>query len=82
MTHIIKPVCMLLCLGMLYSCSSKKSDSKSASEIFYVYVTPSGKKYHRRDCRTIKGHEMKELTVEEAIKDGYGACKVCKPPTK
>lgn len=43
-----------------------------------VYITPTGKKYHRADCRTIKD---KSACVNRNVAEGYGyeACKVCNP---
>ena len=57
--------------------SNEKADKSQTK----VYVTPKGKKYHTHGCRTIKG-EYKEISLEEAIKQGYKSCKVCNPPTK
>ncbi len=44
-----------------------------------VYITKSGKKYHRTTCRTIKKSKKTEITRQDAVKKGYTACKVCKP---
>lgn len=45
-----------------------------------VYVTPSGKKYHERTCRTLsRSRQISELTVEQAKARGYEPCKVCNP---
>lgn len=43
-----------------------------------VVVTPTGKKYHRPDCRTLH-QEIRWLSVEQAKAEGYTPCKVCKP---
>lgn len=43
-----------------------------------VYVTRTGEKYHRRNCRYLSRSKI-TTTKSKAIKDGYGACKVCKP---
>lgn len=43
-----------------------------------VYITPTGKKFHRSSCRTIKG-ECSSISRSSAIARGYGACKVCSP---
>jgi endonuclease YncB( thermonuclease family) len=43
-----------------------------------VYITKSGKKYHRQNCPTIK-HLAGSLPRSEAAAKGYEACKVCKP---
>lgn len=65
--------------------SPEQQDQDQASEnasqlsnVRHVYVTPNGKKYHKRGCRTLsKSTEMIELTLSEAIAEGYTACKVC-----
>lgn len=45
-----------------------------------VYVTPSGKKFHKADCPYVKSkNNLKELTIENAQNDGFSACSVCDP---
>ena len=43
-----------------------------------VYITKTGKKYHLENCRTLRG-EKEAIDLNEAIKNGYEVCKVCKP---
>lgn len=43
-----------------------------------VYITDTGTKYHTSSCRTLKKNKY-EITREEAIEQGYTACKVFKP---
>ena len=44
----------------------------------YVYVTPSGKKYHKQGCWTLsKSKNLKKLTLEEAESKRYEPCSVC-----
>lgn len=43
-----------------------------------VYVTPSGTKYHRSDCRYVKNKNCSTYTRAEAEKK-YSACSVCRP---
>ena len=46
----------------------------------YVYVTPSGSKYHRRDCQAIAASKRLEcLTPEAAQAAGYEPCMLCTP---
>lgn len=45
-----------------------------------VFTTPTGKKYHMENCRTVN-NVSKKLTVMEAIEMGLTACKICNPPT-
>ncbi len=42
-----------------------------------VYVTESGKKYHAKNCQLAKTGK-KGITLSEAMKIGYEACKNCK----
>ncbi len=42
-----------------------------------VYITKSGKRYHKADCRHIAGRETIEKTISEAEEDGYTPCKDC-----
>ncbi len=52
----------------------------AATEATMVYVTPTGKKYHTQTCKTIaKSKTVEKIEKEAAIKQGYEACKVCKP---
>lgn len=43
-----------------------------------VYIVEKGKKYHKENC-TLK-HGSKGVKLSFAKKNGYTACKVCKPP--
>jgi len=43
-----------------------------------VYITKSGKKYHRADCQHLaKSHAP--MARAQAQRNGYSACDVCKP---
>lgn len=45
-----------------------------------VVVTPTGEKYHVPGCRTLsRSKTLYEMTEDEAIAQGYDACKVCRP---
>ncbi len=43
-----------------------------------VYITKTGEKYHKAGCQYLKKSQIK-TTKKAAVKNGYGACKVCKP---
>jgi len=43
-----------------------------------VYVTPSGKKFHKEGCRYIKNKKLTEYTRNEAL-EKYDPCSVCNP---
>lgn len=57
----------------------KQTESElSSSSDALVYVTPSGKKYHRPGCRYIKEKEnLERLTKEEAVQRYLSPCTVC-----
>ena len=43
-----------------------------------VWIGETGAKYHRQDCRTLKGNKY-EITLKEAQSQGREPCKVCDP---
>ncbi|WP_167957494.1 ComEC/Rec2 family competence protein [Anaerosporobacter faecicola] len=56
--------------------TNTSDDNSSKSNV--VYITDTGKKYHKAGCRYLKSSKTK-TTVEKAKKAGYEPCKVCKP---
>ncbi|WP_299522507.1 hypothetical protein [Winogradskyella sp.] len=46
-----------------------------------VYVTKTGKKYHKSECRYLK-YSKKAIKLDKAKALGYTACKICKPTAK
>jgi hypothetical protein len=44
-----------------------------------VYITKTGKKYHRATCRYLS-HSKIQTTLKDAKANGYTACSICKPP--
>ena len=45
----------------------------------WVYITNTGKKYHRAGCRYL-AHSKHKVRLKWAKSHGYKPCKVCKPP--
>ena len=43
-----------------------------------VYVTNTGEKYHRGSCKYL-AKSKNAVELSDAINQGYGACKICKP---
>jgi len=43
-----------------------------------VYITKTGKKYHRENCRFLRYSKI-PISREKAMSIGYGSCKICKP---
>lgn len=42
-----------------------------------VYVTKSGKKFHKETCALIKNKQTVKLQQEEAVQKGLSPCKKC-----
>lgn len=53
--------------------------TESGTSSTSVYVTQSGSKYHKSDCRILKGKDgvTEYAGSEEAEKHGYSACEIC-----
>jgi competence protein ComEC len=57
--------------------SSSTADSSDDETI--VYITDTGTKYHRENCRSLKKSKY-AITLKEAKEKGYTACGICDPP--
>jgi len=44
-----------------------------------LFVTKTGKKYHRKDCRYLRYSRI-PISLRQALLEGYEPCKVCEPP--
>lgn len=44
-----------------------------------VYITKTGKKYHRSGCRYLRQSKI-AISLSNAKSSGYTPCKVCNPP--
>ncbi len=61
--------------------SSKNSSVKSETSknlTSTVYVTKTGEKYHRSNCKSLAKSKIK-INLSDAKKKGYNPCKICKP---
>lgn len=72
-------------LGDIWAVSDGKNISFSqegvipeteAEHMQYVYITDSGKTYHKEDCSSLAKSKHK-ITLQEAKEKGYTACKRC-----
>ena len=52
----------------------KTTDTKTQT----VYITKTGKKYHRDGCRYLKSRIP--ISLKDAKANGYMPCSVCRPP--
>lgn len=59
--------------------AEERSTADGAGDDTTVYVTPRGRKYHRRDCQHVRSGAT-AMSLEEAKKRGYAPCSRCKPP--
>lgn len=83
MKHVLRVFAfILLALFLFTSISAMASPvlDPLASGDIVVYVTRSGSKYHRDGCSSLSKSKI-EITLKEAIEQGYEPCKRCKPPT-
>jgi len=55
--------------------SQQQPDKKTET----VYVTRTGKKYHRDGCRYLASSKI-PMSLKDAQAKGYTPCKVCHPP--
>ena len=75
----------LLVVGLLYLTpvpplrAQPTPHSLQAPQSETVYITKTGKRYHRAGCRYLS-HSSIKTTVTEAKANGYTPCKVCHPP--
>ena len=56
----------------------KQADTPQADEPI-VFISPTGAKYHTRDCRH-RTENSTAVPLSEAKAQGYEPCKVCRPP--
>jgi len=59
-----------------YNNNTNSNPSKTNSEM--VYITRTGTKYHRADCRYLSSSEI-IISKQDAINKGYTPCSVCNP---
>ncbi len=52
--------------------------NSSEEKSIIVYVTNSGKKYHKQGCSYLKSSKI-QIELEEAVNGGYEPCSICKP---
>src|SRR5579859_1316826 len=77
-------VALTLCLALLCPFALPVHAQQQAAvhydqQIQTVYVTRTGKKYHRDGCRHLNASKIR-ISLKHAKAKGYTACKVCHPP--
>ncbi|MBP6730961.1 MAG: hypothetical protein KA149_02820 [Chitinophagales bacterium] len=50
-----------------------------ADDKVYICISPGASKYHSHYCQGLKkcSHEVKSVTVKQAVDKGYGPCGYC-----
>ncbi|MDR1444295.1 MAG: thermonuclease family protein, partial [Treponema sp.] len=66
-------------LLFLILCGAKIPAAAETPADITVYVTGSGKKYHRETCGSLNRSKI-ALNLEDAVRSGYEPCRTCKPP--
>ncbi len=70
-------ITVLFIIGFIIVCFFfNRGSSKLKEDI--VYISPSSKKYHTKECPFIAGRE-EVISKNVAIDKGYLPCKSCKP---
>jgi micrococcal nuclease len=64
----------------LVTSAAPRTGSPASSGNVLVYVTRTGTQYHRAGCRYLARSQI-PIALSEAVKK-YGACDVCRPPTR
>ena len=80
MRHARCTATYLLLVGILASVAWSQSPlHNTMPKVPTVFVTETGEKYHLGTCRHLQ-KSRREISVEEALKQGYQPCGACKPP--
>ena len=74
-----KIVMLILCATFLSSSSlvfAQKND-KNVQTTQDVYVTKSGKKYHKADCSFVQDRKPEKISKKDALAKGLAPCPKC-----
>jgi competence protein ComEC len=76
---------LTLCLALLCPvvvppvASQPATQAQQDPKALTVYVTRTGKRYHRDGCRYLAASKI-PISLKDAKAKGYTACKGCRPP--
>ena len=59
--------------------SAETGQPQRKTEELTVYLTKTGKKYHREGCRSLS-KSKRPMSLKDATERGFTPCKVCRPP--
>ncbi|NQT80165.1 MAG: thermonuclease family protein [Candidatus Aminicenantes bacterium] len=66
-------------IGLWATVEAPELKAADKSEDTIVYITRTGKKYHREGCSSLKKSKI-PITLKEANERGYTPCALCDPP--
>lgn len=66
-------------IGLWATVEEPELKAADKSEDIIVYITRTGKRYHREGCSALKRSKI-PISLKEANKRGYTPCGLCKPP--
>lgn len=69
----------LLCPVALSVAAQQGVPAQKDQQTQTVYITRTGKKYHRDGCRHLAVSKI-AISLKDAKEKGYTPCKVCHPP--
>jgi len=64
---------------LLAQSSQPTSQQTDQKKDVTVYITRTGKKYHRAGCSSLRSSSI-PISLKDAKAKGYTPCKICKPP--
>ena len=73
-------VLLLISLLALVGLGAPPKGEEGKDESQTVYVTKTGKKYHRGGCQYLRKSQIPK-TLDDAVAAGYTACSRCRPPS-
>jgi len=66
-------------IGLWATMEEPEQEAANKAENPIVYITRTGKRYHREGCSALKGSKI-PITLKEACERGYSPCSLCDPP--
>lgn len=82
---IVPVIVAVICtVAVMYKNNTVTQDTKPAVSVSEeqensVYITQNGKRYHKKECRTISSSNVIKTTEKKATNQGYTPCSICNP---
>jgi hypothetical protein len=72
-------LCLALVCAAPLTVRAQSGTAQQDPKTVTVYITRTGKKYHRDGCRYLATSKI-PISLKDAKAKGFTACKVCRPP--